>query len=120
MQAHFGGIFWILRRPVSKGYRLSVASGVMGEFPFRFHLPLEPISSGHMVLKTDTMAQRHLPIRSVPKTGRKRGTFVELQDDIFFETGVIILPTQRMHYCKGNPSKLPYICIVDSPKMGPI
>ena len=25
-------------------------------------------------------------------------------------TGVIILPTQTMHYYKGNPSKLPYIC----------
>ena len=28
------------------------------------------------------------------------------------ETGVIVLPHQTMHYCKGNPSKLPYICIV--------
>ena len=26
--------------------------------------------------------------------------------------GIIILPTQTMHYYKGNPSKVPYICIV--------
>ncbi len=35
------------------------------------------------------------------------------------QTGVIISPTQTMHYYnKGNPWKLPYICIVWSPKMG--
>ena len=33
-------------------------------------------------------------------------------------TGVIILPTQTMHYHKGNLSELPYICIVRFPKMG--
>ena len=33
-------------------------------------------------------------------------------------TGVIILPTQTMHYYKGNSSKLPYICIVWFPPNG--
>ncbi len=33
-------------------------------------------------------------------------------------TGVIILPTQTMHYTSGNPSKQPYICIVWFPKNG--
>ena len=39
--------------------------------------------------------------------------------------GVIILPTQTMHCCKGNPSKWPYICILQyfalfdpTPKIG--
>ena len=27
-------------------------------------------------------------------------------------SGVIIFPAQTMHHYKGNPSKLPYICIV--------
>ena len=27
-------------------------------------------------------------------------------------TEIIILPTQTMHYYMGNPSNLPYICIV--------
>ena len=27
-------------------------------------------------------------------------------------SGVIIFPAQTMHYYKGNPTKLPYICIV--------
>ena len=27
-------------------------------------------------------------------------------------TGVIILPTQTMHYYRENPSRIPYICIV--------
>ena len=34
--------------------------------------------------------------------------------------GVIILPTQTMHYSKGNPWKVPYICSVSSPQMGSI
>ena len=34
------------------------------------------------------------------------------------QTGVIISPTKTMHNNKGNPWKLPYICIVWSPKMG--
>ncbi len=33
-------------------------------------------------------------------------------------SGVITLPTQTMHYNKGNPSKSPYICIVSSPQYG--
>ena len=31
---------------------------------------------------------------------------------------VIVLPAQRMHYYKGNPSKLPHICIVWFPQNG--
>ena len=32
-------------------------------------------------------------------------------------TGIIILPTQTMQYCKENSSRLPHICIkFDSPK----
>ena len=32
--------------------------------------------------------------------------------------GVLILPTQTMHYYKGNPSKLPFICSVSFPPNG--
>ncbi len=33
------------------------------------------------------------------------------------DTGLIILPAQTIHYCKGNPSKSPYICIkLDPPE----
>ena len=33
--------------------------------------------------------------------------------------GVIIFPTQKIHYSKRNPSKLPYICIIWSVQNGP-
>ena len=35
-----------------------------------------------------------------------------------FIPGVIILPTQTMHYYTGNPSKLPYIVLFHPPPMG--
>ena len=37
---------------------------------------------------------------------KANSSFVELKH------GVIIIPTQTKRYCKGNPSKLQYICIV--------
>ena len=53
MQAHFGRNFYdSSTASVSKGDFFLL----LGKFLFRFHFPFEPILSGHMVLKTDTMA----------------------------------------------------------------
>ena len=42
-----------------------------------------------------------------------------MEDTTTRNAGVIILPTQAMHYYDGNPSKIPYIyihCLIPPPK----
>ena len=60
-------------------------------------------------------------IEGLTKNPTEKKSRINLTQRSCGRTGVIILPTQTMHYYKRNPTKLPYMCIKFDPlKMGPI
>ena len=61
-----------------------------------------------------------LPVSRCPKKfpGFRKAKIRKTRNDKRNTIGVIILPTQTRHYHRGNPSKLPYICIVWSSQKG--